>query len=99
MFQPRRDRSSITPTSRAGDTLAARFFCPAHGINEDPVTGSASGVMAGYLVAEGLLGRPGEARFEQGDGMGKPGRVSVRVAADGRIVVGGRAVTVLTGTL
>jgi trans-2,3-dihydro-3-hydroxyanthranilate isomerase len=82
-----------------GSTLHARFFCPAHGIAEDPVTGSASGVVAGYLVAEGLLGTPGEARFEQGDAMGKPGRVAVRVGADGQIRVGGRAVTVLVGEL
>ena len=85
--------------AEVGSALHARFFCPAHGIDEDPVTGSASGLLAAYLVAQGGLSTPGETRFEQGDSMGKPGRVAVRVGADGQILVGGRAVTVLTGTL
>lgn len=83
-----------------------RYFAPALGVREDPVTGSASGPLAYYLVMQGVLRIPREsglvrARFEQGDAMGKPGRVEVEVSGSpgrvDRVRVGGFAVTVLVG--
>jgi PhzF family phenazine biosynthesis protein len=85
-----------------------RFFAPAVGIREDPVTGSASVPLADYLVRQGVLKLPASggtvrARAEQGDAMGKPGRVELEVTgAPGRVErvrIGGRAVTVLEGAL
>jgi len=83
-------------------TTHARHFAPSLGITEDPVTGSASGGMAAYLWKYGLF-RKGRFRAEQGHLMRRPGIVDIEVEADGESVstvrVGGRAVTVLQGTI
>jgi len=83
-------------TSRAaapGYDLVSRFFAPGSGIDEDPVTGSAHCALAPYwsrrlgrtaLVARQLSARGGTLQVtDQGD----------------RIVVAGRAVTVVRGEL
>jgi PhzF family phenazine biosynthesis protein len=86
----------------------ARMFCPALGIDEDPVSGNAHAMLGVYLRELGLL--PADqrsARFSglQGRHVGRPGRVDVEVelAADGRAIaatISGKAVvlfeTVLT---
>lgn len=61
----------------AGDT-AARLLLPPPLPAEDSFTGSATGAMAAYLWANGLIG---SARFsaEQGHWMGRPGRGEVEV--------------------
>ncbi|MCL6600796.1 MAG: PhzF family phenazine biosynthesis protein, partial [Alicyclobacillus macrosporangiidus] len=84
--------------------LYTRDFSPAVGIAEDPVTGSASGALGGYLVLEGVLDpeRPHRLVMAQGDVIGRPGRVVVRIhpGADGpRIEVGGGAVVTVAGRL
>ncbi|MFO1401559.1 MAG: PhzF family phenazine biosynthesis protein [Steroidobacteraceae bacterium] len=58
---------SLAPA--VGDcTTEARMFCPAIGIDEDPVSGNAHGRRSGvYLVAHGLLAaRDGRAAFPAG---------------------------------
>ena len=86
-----------------------RFFGPAIGIDEDPVTGSAHGPLGALLVGLGLIA-PAEGQStvsyqaEQGDAMGRAGRVQVEVTLDERgepvrSRVGGNAVTVLRGEL
>ncbi len=75
----------------------------ASGVFEDPVTGSASGGMVAYLLQYGMI-EPGVHRLEQGDRMKRPGRVTAEVgyAEDGSIAppkIGGRAVTVMRGTI
>jgi PhzF family phenazine biosynthesis protein len=79
-----------------GNLVHSRFFAPAHGVNEDPVTGSVHGPLAARLHQEGRL--RGRARAEQGDAIGKPGRLQLEVT-DGKVRVGGEAVTVLEGRL
>jgi len=85
-----------------------RYFAPAVGVREDPATGSASGPLAEYLALHGVLSLPatgGEARAwaEQGDAMGKPGRLLLEVSGTPerieRARVGGTAVTVMDGAL
>ena len=82
----------------------ARHFAPAAGVAEDPVTGSASGAMAAYLVQNGLVLQR-QFMVEQGHIMGRPGNVYIEVdrdTDDGPITavrVGGTAVTVVEGTL
>lgn len=85
-----------------------RYFAPAVGVREDPATGSASGPLAEYLAEHGVLSLPpaggrGRACAEQGDAMGKPGRVHLEVTGTPdhieRVRVGGTAVTVMEGTL
>ena len=97
-------RETIEPSSG----VHLRMFAPGFGIDEDPVTGSAQGPVAVYLAKHGLLAahQAGkEARYiaEQGDIIGRPGRIGVRVAfADGRpaaITIEGRAVTILKGSI
>ncbi len=81
-------------------TLHGRMFAPAVGIDEDPVTGTASGAVGAYLheieAFDGEL--PEEMVFEQGHFLDRPGRVRVRARTD-PVAVGGRAVTALDGTI
>ena len=84
----------------------ARFFAPSLGILEDPVTGSAQGPVGVYLWRHGVVApEEGVVSYvgEQGDTIGRRGRVHVRVVVSDDSVeaveVGGEAVTVLTGTL
>jgi trans-2,3-dihydro-3-hydroxyanthranilate isomerase len=72
---------------------------------EDPVTGSAAGCLACYLVNEGvLLAAPtAEVRIEQGVEVKRRGVVEAFVDVDGkkitRVRVGGRAVLMGEGEL
>jgi PhzF family phenazine biosynthesis protein len=82
----------------------SRFFTPYYGIREDPTTGSSHGPLGVYLVLNGLanLDRNGEVeiRAEQGDIMGRPGRLVVVVSKKDSIYSAklvGEAVTVLDG--
>ncbi len=95
-------------TLEAANVTHSRFFAPAVGILEDPVTGSAHGLLASYLVNQGLLRLPEaggtvRARAEQGDAVGKPGRVELEVTgrpgAIAQARIGGVAVTVIEGKL
>ena len=84
----------------ADSTLHGRAFVPSLGIAEDPVTGTASGAVGGYLRhVDAFDGdEPDEFRFEQGHFLDRPGRVRVRVEEDG-VRVGGRASVALDGEM
>ena len=77
-----------------------RFFAPQSGIPEDPVTGSVSSPIAL------LLRQSGESkdlkrdlwRFEQGDGINRPGRLLIELHAD-TPKLGGQAIMVMKGEL
>jgi PhzF family phenazine biosynthesis protein len=78
-----------------------RMFAPAIGINEDPVTGNASGPLGAYLIRHRLVRYGGSAyRFlaEQGGAMGRSGLVDVQVAIDDgepvQVKIGGDAVII-----
>ncbi|TKX68742.1 PhzF family phenazine biosynthesis protein [Halorubrum sp. SP9] len=79
-------------------TLHGRAFVPSLGVSEDPVTGTASGAVGGYLRhVDAFDGDdPDELRFEQGHFVDRPGHVRVRVEADG-VRVGGLATVALDG--
>jgi PhzF family phenazine biosynthesis protein len=84
----------IIVTARSSDPrfdFVSRFFAPAVGIDEDPVTGSAHCVLGPFwsdrLGRNELVGYQASARG---------GVVGVRVAGD-RVILIGRAVTVLRG--
>lgn len=72
---------------------------------EDPVTGSAIGCIASYLVGEGVILASPDAQFsiEQGDDVGRPGKVLAHIGMSGDIVtsvqIGGAAVHVGTGEI
>ncbi|HLB01132.1 MAG TPA: PhzF family phenazine biosynthesis protein [Bacteroidota bacterium] len=87
-------------------SVHSRFFAPNCGINEDPVTGSSHGPLGAILYDHGLLNATGESVTfvgEQGDAIGRRGRVKVNVAARGgkavSVRIGGPAVTVLRGDM
>jgi PhzF family phenazine biosynthesis protein len=89
--------------SGAGPSLhtAARMYCPALGIPEDPVSGNAHAMLAHRLCVAGLVdGSVPLARFsgEQGRPMGRPGQVDVEVENAGgrpqRIRIAGAATIV-----
>jgi PhzF family phenazine biosynthesis protein len=71
----------------------SRFFAPAAGIDEDPVTGSAHCVLGPYWGE--MLGRAEMTGFQASS---RGGIVQVQVARD-RVCLGGRAATVLKGEL
>ena len=86
----------VIVTSRsatAGRDFVSRFFAPAAGVPEDPVTGSAHCALAPFwaerLGRHELIGYQASARG---------GEVRVRLAGD-RVLLGGQAVTVLRGEL
>jgi PhzF family phenazine biosynthesis protein len=71
----------------------SRFFAPASGIDEDPVTGSAHCCLADYWQK-----RMGKSEFTAFQASARGGVVKVRVVND-RVFLGGRAVTVAKGEL
>jgi predicted PhzF superfamily epimerase YddE/YHI9 len=76
-----------------GYDFVSRFFAPAAGVPEDPVTGSAHCGLAPFWAARL---RKNELIGYQASERG--GRVKVRVEGD-RVRLGGQAVTVLRGEL
>jgi len=93
-------------TREPGALTHTRNFIPHLGIPEDPATGSSHAAIGVWLWETGGLGvTDGVARFraEQGDFLGRPGRIAIEVhGAPGRasrVRVGGQAVIMLTGAL
>ena len=73
--------------------FVSRCFYPAAGIDEDPVTGSAHCTLASFWCPR--LGRPSLVGWQAS---ARGGRVGVELAGD-RVLLTGRAVTVLRGEL
>jgi len=79
----------VTSLSNAPEyDFVSRFFAPAAGIDEDPVTGSAHCCLGPYW--EKRLGKSDFTAYQASD---RGGVVHVRVAGD-RVILGGEAVTV-----
>jgi predicted PhzF superfamily epimerase YddE/YHI9 len=86
--------TGLIVTAPGDDTdLVSRYFAPAVGVDEDPVTGSAHCTL-GPLWAERLGRQELSARQLSARG----GELTLRVAGD-RVHVGGRALTVISGTV
>jgi PhzF family phenazine biosynthesis protein len=78
--------------------LAVRVYCPADGIPEDPVTGSANaGIGAWLLENDALPARRYVA--SQGREMGRDGRVEVEIDGGGDVWIGGQTQTIVRGEL
>lgn len=67
----------------------ARNFAPLYGVHEDPVTGTANGAVCSYLYMHGIVKKP-QMICEQGDNIGRPGRVYVEINKE-TVMVGGKA--------
>jgi PhzF family phenazine biosynthesis protein len=76
-----------------GADFVSRCFYPATGVDEDPVTGSAHCTLASFWCTR--LGRPSLVGWQASP---RGGRVGVELAGD-RVLLTGRAVTVLRGEL
>jgi PhzF family phenazine biosynthesis protein len=90
------DARGVIVTSRAGTKpfdCVSRFFAPAVGIDEDPVTGSAHCALAPYWARK--LERDTLTAFQASR---RGGTLWLRVAGD-RVKIAGHAVTVLSGEL
>jgi PhzF family phenazine biosynthesis protein len=88
----------VTATAAAADAsrgydFVSRFFSPADGLPEDPVTGSAHTALAPYWSAR--LGRDALTGLQAS---ARTGLVRTAIRGD-RVLLTGRAVTVLDGTL
>jgi predicted PhzF superfamily epimerase YddE/YHI9 len=73
--------------------FVSRFFAPASGINEDPVTGSAHCTLAPYWAAK--LGRP---RLEARQVSARGGDVRCTVQGE-RVELAGQCVLYMTGEI
>jgi PhzF family phenazine biosynthesis protein len=86
----------VIVTSRAtsaGFDFVSRFFAPGSGIDEDPVTGSAHCALAPYWAP-----RLGKQQFIAYQASPRGGVLHVKVTGE-RVLIAGRAVTVLRGEL
>lgn len=95
-----------TETVERTSAVHSRFFAPSVGINEDPVTGSANGPLGAYLFEQNRVDARGDTVTligEQGDAMGRKGRVTIQLKVQGKeitsLLIGGNAVTVLDSTM
>ena len=92
---------TLTGATAAGRTFS-RLLLEPPAPPEDPFTGSATGAMAAYLWAKGLIDNP---RFtaEQGHWMGRPGSAEVEVLGPRHAITGvrvaGRAHLLIRGEL
>jgi PhzF family phenazine biosynthesis protein len=86
----------VIVTSRAstdGFDFVSRFFAPAFGVDEDPVTGSAHCCLTPYWAA-----RLGKSELRAWQASARGDALRVRLAGD-RVKLAGHAVTVLRGEL
>jgi len=102
----RTDTTGVTVYAVDGEGVELRSFAPLHGIAEDPVCGSGNASVGAYLHATGGLARFPNRRYRarQGAAVGRAGEIQVSVDASAAadvpaIHVGGRAVTVIEGTI
>lgn len=80
-----------------------RFFAPYYGIDEDPVTGSANGPLLLVLRYLNMIKENTEGKtytFEQGDVLGRKGRINVSFSqSKNELLISGKAVTIFKGEL
>jgi PhzF family phenazine biosynthesis protein len=82
----------VTAPGESHDVVS-RVFVPAWGVDEDPVTGSAHAALTPFWCE-----RLGRDRFAAFQASRRGGRVDCRLAGD-RVILGGRCVTVIEGTM
>jgi PhzF family phenazine biosynthesis protein len=81
-----------------GPTWTVRFFFTSNGaVREDPATGSACANLGGWHVAQRRA--PMSATLRQGDAVGRPSRLDLRVDADGGIYVTGAVIELGRGSV
>lgn len=76
----------------SSSVIHARDPFPVGGVVEDPATGAAAAALGGYLRNANLIQVPATLLIRQGEAMGRPSRLVVRVPRQGGIEVSGHAV-------
>ena len=91
----RLDRFAVIATAPGKDGIdfVSRFFAPAHGVNEDPVTGSSHCTLVPYWAD-----RLGKTRLEARQVSQRGGALTCTLDGS-RVRLAGRAVLYLTGTI
>jgi trans-2,3-dihydro-3-hydroxyanthranilate isomerase len=97
---------ATTATLIPSITVQSRFFAPAVGIDEDPVTGSVHGPLAAYLVSAGVVPMMGDTAVlscTQSDSTARAGLIrAVVIREEGvgfRVRIAGECTTVMHGKL
>ena len=83
--------------ARDGESWKLRVFVPAHGVGEDPATGSAAGPLALHLARHGRIGFGDEIEIHQGVEVGRPSTLYAVARSPEEVEVGGSAVVVSRG--
>ena len=83
--------------ARDGEIWKVRVFVPAHGVGEDPATGSAAGPLALHLSRHGRIGFGDEIEIRQGVELGRPSTLYAVARSPEEVEVGGSAVVVARG--
>jgi PhzF family phenazine biosynthesis protein len=91
-----RDWTTIHLVFRAGDdTFDVRDPFPVGGVYEDPATGAAAAAFGGYLRELGIVPDDATLHLRQGDDLGRPSRLTVRLTpGEAGVRVSGRAVPI-----
>jgi PhzF family phenazine biosynthesis protein len=98
-FSETRDEAMAYLWARDGKDLLVRFFFTQHGaVIEDPATGSACANLGGWMLATGRA-LPIEETLSQGEYVGRPSRLGLRVDEKRDIYVTGSVVELGRGTL
>lgn len=97
-FSPARTEAMAYLWAADGPTWTVRFFFTLDGvIREDPATGSACANLGGWHLARGRA--PMSATLRQGDAVGRPSRLDLRVDSDHRIYVTGSVIDLARGSM
>jgi trans-2,3-dihydro-3-hydroxyanthranilate isomerase len=89
--------------ARDGERWKTRMWAPAHGVAEDPATGSAAGPLAVHLARHGRIEFGEQIEISQGTELKRPSTLYAQADGEGdridRVLVGGSAVIVARGEL
>jgi len=97
-FSDARDEAMAYLWAADGPEWTVRFFFTTNGaVLEDPATGSACANLGGWHIAQRRA--PMSATLRQGDAVGRPSRLTLRVEADGGIYVTGSVIELGRGTV
>lgn len=93
-----RDEAMVYPWAGSGPEWTVRCFFTVKGaVREDPATGSACANLGGWHIAQRRA--PMSATLRQGDAVGRPSRLGLRVDGDGGIYVTGSVIELGRGTV
>lgn len=98
-FSATRQEAMAYLVARDEPEWTVRFFFTSHGaVIEDPATGSACANLGGWLLARDAK-LPVAATLRQGDAVGRPSRLGLRVESDGGIYVTGAVIELGRGQI